>query len=1005
MSATSVGEIGLDLVVNKKQFEKQMLGIGSLAKKTGAALAGAFAVKKLIDFGKSCLDLGSDLQEVQNVVDVTFPKMTAQIDDFAQAAAQKFGLSETMAKRFSGTFGSMAKAFGFTEKEAYSMGTALTGLAGDVASFYNITQDEAYTKLKSVFTGETESLKDLGVVMTQSALDAYALANGFGKTTRAMTEAEKVALRYSFVQEQLSAATGDFVRTSGSWANQCRILSLQVQSIMATVGQGLINLFTPVIKIVNIIIGKIATLANAFKAFTELLTGNKNSGSKTQIADVAEASTAAATGLSNASDAAKDTASSAKKAGNAAKKAADQIRSLMGFDKINKLDSTVTSSDNSGDAGAGTGAGSALGSAVDFGSLAEGETVLDKTDERLQALINRGKELADIFKNGFEIGFGNSEEKIKNIGNGLRNILQTTKEILLDRSVTDAANSWAEAVALSLGEITGSAASIGLSVADNLIGGIDGYLQENGGFIKDQIVSMLDASGRIAGLQGKFSVAIAKLFDIFSGDRAKKITADLIALFANGYLGAKTLGIQFVADIAQLVVAPITENIDDIKTAFEGILTPIGIVLETLRNSMTETFLSIRGVYDTYIKPLVQSLTEGITSIVETVLEAWNVHIAPTLESLAEKIATIWEEDIQPVIDKVIELIGQICELIRVLWEEVIQPVIKEFIKTSAPKISKTLESIGTWVGGLVTTIAKAAEGILTALGGVIQFFTGVFSQDWETTTAGLQAVAEGFLLIATAVFTYVKDFLLKPLDEFLCNVFAVDWSEQFGILGEAANAFFDVFEPIWTSVKTLLEGVITFLEDVFLADWDQAWEDCVSAFKTIFDGIVTIVKTPINGVIALLNGLIGAINSLLAIIENKLKFNFTIPNPFGGTIVDYHWEAKLPRIKYTIPALASGGFVEANTPQLALIGDNRHQGEVVAPEDKLREMAMEAVRAAGVGGITREELESIINKAVLRIVSALASMGFYVDGEELAKAMQTSAQSMDGRFNPVIPT
>lgn len=132
--------------------------------------------------------------------------MTAQVDEFAKSAAQSFGLSETMAKRYTGTFGAMAKAFGFTEKQAYEMGTTLTGLAGDVASFYNLSQDEAYTKIKSVFTGETESLKDLGVVMTQTALDSYAMANGFGKTTSKMTEAEKVALRYAFVQDQLLAA-------------------------------------------------------------------------------------------------------------------------------------------------------------------------------------------------------------------------------------------------------------------------------------------------------------------------------------------------------------------------------------------------------------------------------------------------------------------------------------------------------------------------------------------------------------------------------------------------------------------------------------------------------------------------------------------------------------------------------------------------------------------------------------------------------------------------------
>ena len=175
---SSAGRIDLDLELNQRGFKRQLNGILGTAKKAGLALAAAFSVKKLIDFGASCVKLGSDLDEVQNVVDVTFPRMSAQVDEFAKNAITSFGLSETMAKQFTGTFGAMAKAFGFGERNGYEMSTTLTGLAGDVASFYNLSQEESYTKLKSVFTGETESLKDLGVVMTQSALDAYALANG-----------------------------------------------------------------------------------------------------------------------------------------------------------------------------------------------------------------------------------------------------------------------------------------------------------------------------------------------------------------------------------------------------------------------------------------------------------------------------------------------------------------------------------------------------------------------------------------------------------------------------------------------------------------------------------------------------------------------------------------------------------------------------------------------------------------------------------------------------------
>lgn len=220
-------------------------------KKLGKAIAAAKVVEKLYEFGKEAIELGSDLQEVQNVVDVTFTTMSDKVNKFAKDAQKSAGLSETMAKKYVGTFGAMADSFGFTEAEAYEMSTALTQLTGDVASFYNLSQDEAMNKLKGVFTGETEALKELGVVMTQAALDNYALANGYEKTTTAMTEQEKVALRYQFVMDQLSASSGDFVRTQDSWANQSKVLSLQWESLMATIGTGLITALSPGLEFIN----------------------------------------------------------------------------------------------------------------------------------------------------------------------------------------------------------------------------------------------------------------------------------------------------------------------------------------------------------------------------------------------------------------------------------------------------------------------------------------------------------------------------------------------------------------------------------------------------------------------------------------------------------------------------------------------------------------------------------------------------------------------------------
>ena len=401
-------------------------GLGSAVKKIGLLIGGAFAVGKLVQFGKECVELGSDLAEVQNVVDVTFTTMSDKVNEFAKNAMTSAGLSETMAKQYVGTFGAMSKSFGFSEQQAYDMSTALTQLTGDVASFYNISQDLAYIKLKSVFTGETETLKDLGVVMTQTALDQYALANGYGKTTSEMTEQEKVALRLAFVQKQLSAASGDFIRTSDSWANQVRVMQLQLQSLKATVGQGLINIFAPVLKVINILLGKLATLANAFKSFTELITGKKSSGQTSGsgaglagdasgVQDTADAYGQAADSAGKLADSTEDVADATKDAAKAAK------GYLSPLDEINRYSTQDASSTASKTPSLGTGSGGSPGGLagavgnVDYGKMAEGETTLSKISPILDEIIKRFKELAGLFKKGFWDGLGNYKPILKDL--------------------------------------------------------------------------------------------------------------------------------------------------------------------------------------------------------------------------------------------------------------------------------------------------------------------------------------------------------------------------------------------------------------------------------------------------------------------------------------------------------------------------------------------------------------------------------------------------------------
>ena len=401
--STNVGAVDFQLLLNSNPFNQGLKnagnsikssGIESSLNKIGKLAITAFSVRAIVNFGKECLKLGSDLAEVQNVVDVTFGNLNTEVNNFAQNAIEQFGLGQTVTKKYVGTFGAMAKAFNFSNKEALEMSKTLTGLSGDVASFYNLTSDEAYTKLKSVFTGETETLKDLGVVMTQNALDQYALANGYSKTTAKMTEQEKVALRYKFVLDKLSLANGDFARTSDSWANQTRVLSLRFNELKATLGQGFINIFTPIVKGINWVLSKLQVLANAFKSFTEIIFGNAGGdGNTSSVSNLAVDATNASEAIGGI--------------GESAKKSAKDMKNLASFDTANVLK-------NNEDSGSGSGGGA--GGSIDTGGLNLADNIKQQASD-IENILN------GVNFEPLKQSFNNLKEAISYFGQGCGKIL------------------------------------------------------------------------------------------------------------------------------------------------------------------------------------------------------------------------------------------------------------------------------------------------------------------------------------------------------------------------------------------------------------------------------------------------------------------------------------------------------------------------------------------------------------------------------------------------------
>lgn len=1070
--ATKIGDVELGLVVNQQGFTNQLNGIQQKVMGFAKVLAGAFAVKKLIDFGSEAIKLGSDLNEVQNVVDVAFPKMSKQVDEFAKSAMYASGLSETMAKRYTGTFGAMSKAFGFSEQQAYEMSTALTSLAGDVASFYNISQDEAYTKLKSVFTGETETLKDLGVVMTQTALDAYAMANGFGKTTAEMSEAEKVALRFAFVQSQLALASGDFARTSDSWANQVRIMKLQFQSFMASVGQGLINLFTPVIQVLNFLLSKLLTVGNAFRALTELLTGKKSqAGSGIQetadaVGNLADNMQGAGGGAGDMADAVDDAGGAADKAGGAAKKAAKEMKSLMGFDKINKLSEPNDDSGGGGGGGGGGkgkgkgggggGGGQPKGAQVDMGKIAEGDNQLKKFFEDLFGRIG---ELIAKFKAGFDAAF--HSEGLERMKVALERIGATLQEIFTDPQVVQSFNDMLDKWAYALGQFTGAIASVGVGIGVFLTESIANALDNHKEQIKKALVNTMDATGDMMKAAGNIAQAIGDtIYKVLTSEGAVKIGEAIAGAFISLYVDIKEIGAKLGRDLMKAFETIITKNAPKLTEAFNTMLKNIAPIFKTVEKAVEDVGSMFKRVYDNSIGPLILQWGDMISGLVGTIIDGFNNHVNPILEKVGKAFGEVYDQYVKPMIDSLGNAISSIVEAISRIWTAleplynllasalgpilgVIAGLLGGLLLAAIAGISLALKGLFdflSWIfdilGNGVTAIAEFADKAMTAIpegfqaawDGIVAIFGGIgqwFADRWNDVVLALSGVATWFTTMFTNAWNSIVN-VFRAIGQW----FKDRWNDVVNALSNVATWFgtmfknawngivnvFSVagswFSGIWGGIKAVFSGVVEFFRGIFQGAWNtitsifstipnwfsnifsKAWAGVRDVFSTggrifmgITEGILGTFKTVVNGII-------GGINRVITIPFNGI--NGILDGIRGISVMGVSPFAWIGRISTPqIPMLAQGGFVKANTPQLAMIGDNKHYGEIVAPENKMLAMAREAAR------LSKDSNSSAEVVALLRqLVTLVAGMDLNIDGESVTRKIFDIANGIQQRTN-----
>ena len=947
-------------------IQSKMNGLGGTLKKIGGLIATVFAVQKIISFSQECIELGSSLDEVQNVVDVTFGKMSGVIDEFAKNAATSIGLSELAAKQYTSTIGAMYKSMGFTEEAAAGMSMEMTKLAGDMASFYNLDADVAFQKIRSGISGETEPLKQLGINLSEANLEEFRLAQGLQVAYKNMDQQSKALLRYNYLLSVTSDAQGDFARTSDSWANQLRVLKLQFDSIKSTLGAGFINLLTPILQVINKLLVGVAKLANAFKALTELITGKKASGG-TSTGDMAETMETAAEAAEDYADATEDGAKATQKAA----KAAEQYESPL--DHIHKYqeDTANSAADKSGKTKTGTGsAGTVPG--VDFGSLASGDTVADtltKKMEKLWKTIKDGSKPAiDALKRLWSQGLsklGNfAWQALKDfydhflvpvgkwvLGEGIPRLVDAINNGLM-KVKWDKIND-------GLVKLWDALAPFAQTVGEGLLWLYEKVLIPLGVWVANEVVprfletlataiTIVDTVLKAAqpGFQWFWDnvlVPIAKwaggvFLKVWDGINAalkkfaewckanpktiENITVVVIAFFAAlAGITVITNIITMIKKIGLLVEAfgTIVTTVNPVVAIIAGLIA-IGVLLWKNWDTIKEKAIQIWGA-------ITKWLSDTLDNIKKFWAEKW-AEIHTTAVKLWGKIKTAAQEIFGAIKTFLSTTWGSIKRTVSTTWSS-----IKQTVTTAWSNIKTNTEKI--W-GTIKTTLSGAWDAIKNKASGVWSAINTTASTTWDKIKTTLSEKWTALKQKASDTFSNIKEIAEKA------------WKG----MGDAGKKSWDTVKSKITSVFSKIGNSATKMRDTIKR-----------AFTAAFEGLVGIVKTPINSVIGVINGLIsGIVSGINAIIGVLNSFKISIPSwvpRFGGKRLSFN----IPSIRNypQIPYLASGAVIPPNAPFMAMLGDQKRGNNIEMPENLLRQIVREES-----GNNSKYEFVAQINRKVL---------------------------------------
>lgn len=745
-----------------KQITSGLTGMKSMLGKIGLAMGTAFSVKAVVNFGKEAINTASDIQEVQNVVDVSFSQLKGKMEEFADTAIETYGISKLTAKQTGSTYMAMAKGMQIVDDKAADMALTLTGLSADMASFYNKEQSVTSTALNSIFTGETETLKQFGIVMTEANLQQFAYTQGINKKISAMSQAEKVMLRYNYVMSQTALAQGDFVRTQDGWANQTRILTEQWREFSGTVGTIFMNTLLPAVQNLNKAMLWLNSIASSVLENLAAIFDWDISSSGGGVETYEGISDAIGTSVENQNaltDAVKETAEAQK-------------RELMGFDKINKLSDDSSSSGST----AGTIGGITTGSnsiPVDV-DTSKAEKTLTDFQKRLKEFVGSLKiTFNDVFVDWEDLSGEQIAEKIISALSGIVGAV----------------------IGFSLGgvpgAIIGTVAGVGISLIISSL-----TFDHNGKLNGEEILSLVTMAltsiaggivgftvGGVSGAAVGIALGTAVSFAVnelsfntdgtLTGEEIAKYAIMALGGIAGGIIGFSLGGAGLAAIIATCTIA-FSMGIVDMSFDNDGNLSSdeiIGMIVTALCGIAGGIVgfavgggpagAVVGATIGMGISMLVNQIDWGtLSSDVSTGFSNVLQNAKTFLSNKKVEFSAAWNDTVSAVKDKTVQMKANIATKkadLKKNWDDRVS-VIKDKTANAKLKWSQTKKDI-----------KKAAknryDAITEVFGGIPNWFKEKFADAWKKVKGVFSSGGETFKDIKDGILTSLKTIINKLID------------------------------------------------------------------------------------------------------------------------------------------------------------------------------------------------------------------------------------------------